>query len=240
MILLVVALLLASASLVLADEPAKYSFATAQGGKQIDVAPGGEGESVIYFYNIDGNRITHITLEVSEAPESWEVEIQPPQHEIQVEVSGIPVTVTENLHVAPSELLLEEPEDVPEGMVCIAIPTRGYALAKAAYIIVRVPESAEIGTTGNILISAEAEWLGQGGAAAIKQARDFDFSVTVISGATDYTETIVGEDDGAGATDASETAGGSMVGWWPAIIAGVVAAVTIGVVVSRRRVAKRG
>jgi len=123
---------------------------------------------VIYFYNIDGNRITHITLNVSQAPDNWEVEIQPPLHEIQVEISGSPVTVTENLHVEPSELLSEETEDVPEEMVCITVPTRGYALAKPAYIIVRVPESEEIGTKGDITISAEAEWLGYGGAAAIK------------------------------------------------------------------------
>jgi len=61
-IFLALALLLALPSPALAQEAAKYNFASARGGKQITVTPGGEGEGVIYFYNIDGNRITHITL----------------------------------------------------------------------------------------------------------------------------------------------------------------------------------
>ena len=243
--LITVALLSASPSLALAQEGAKYNFASAQGGKQISVIPGGEGEGVLYFYNIDGNRITHVILEVSEAPASWKVEIQPPQHEIQVEISGQLVTVTENLHVNPSELLSQETEDVPEDMECIIIPGRGYALAQPAHIIVRVPDGEEIGTNGNILISAEAEWLGQGGAATIKQARDFEFSVEVISAETDFTETIVGESDSPRVngptipttTNESNTPGSSTMNWLPAIIAGVI--VILGAALIPRLVAKK-
>ena len=238
LILSVVALLVAFASPALAGEDAKYNFASAQGAKQLKVAPGAEGEGVIYFYNIDGNRITHITLAVSQSPENWHVEIDPPTHDIEVEVSGMPVTVTENLHAAPSELLLEEPApgDVPEGMVSIKVPTRGYAFASPACIIVRVPESVEIGTTADIIIAAEAEWLGQGGAAAIKQARDFDFSVTVVSASTEFTETIVGE---GGGTEATDAAANPATWWWPVIIGGAAAAVVAGVVITRRRAAHR-
>ena len=228
LMLVAMVILLAVPSLVLAQDEAKYNFASAQGSKQISVAPSGEATGLIYFYNIDGNRITHITLDVSQVPDSWEVEIQPPRHEIEVEITGRIATVTENLHVEPSEVLSEEAEDVPEGMMCITVPTRGYALAKPAYIIVRVPESEEIGTSGDILISAEAAWLGQGGAAAIKQARDFDFSVEVISESTEFTETIVGEGDSSGF---------SIAKWLPAIIAGVV--VILGAVLIPRLVARK-
>jgi len=193
LILLAVALCLAVSPPVLAQEGARYNFASAQGSKQIKVTPGGEGKGVIHFYNIDGNRITHVTLVVSQAPGNWEVEIQPPQHEIEVNIGGRIVTVTENLHIEPSEVLSQEAKDVPEGMVCISVPSRGYTLAQPAYIIVRVPESTEVGTKGDIKISAEAEWLGQSGAAAIKQARDFEFSVEVIPGEEEFTETIIGE-----------------------------------------------
>ena len=237
MIFLAVALLLASPSLALAQEEAKYNFASAQGSKEIKAVPGDEGWGVIYFYNIDGNRITHVTLDVSQAPDNWDVEIQPPQHDIQVEVSGQLVTVTENLHVEPSEVLSEEAENVPEGVVCITIPTRGYALAKPAYIIVRVPDGEEIGTMGDILISAEAVWPGQGGAAAIKQARDFEFSVEVISADTDFTETIVGEGDESGATGDESASGFSATSWLPAIVAGVV--VILGAVLIPRLVARK-
>ena len=241
---LAVALLLAAPSLVLAQEAAKYNFASSQGSKELKVIPGDEAWGVIYFYNIDGNRITHITLDVSQVPDSWDVEIQPPKHEIEVEIGGRIVTVTENLHIEPSEVLSEEDEDAPEDIVCITVPTRGYALAKAARIIVRVPESEEIGTRGDIVISAKAAWLGQSGAAAIKQARDFDFSVEVISESTEFTETIVGEGDRPEATEHPETAtdeddssGFSIAKWLPAIIAGVV--VILGAVLIPRLVAGR-
>jgi len=212
-IILAVAVLMVLPAVILAQEPARYNLASAQGNKDIKVTPGGEGRGVIYFYNIDGNRITHISLEVSQAPSDWQVEMQPPVGEIQVEIGGTIVIVTENLHVEPSELLLQEPESVPQGMVCITVPNRGYAPAKAANIIVRVPESEELGTSANITVSAVAEWLGQAGAASIKQTRDFDFSVEVVSEAPEGDEKII-EDHGI--TDI-------VMRWLPAIIAAVIA-----------------
>ncbi len=194
-IFLLLALLLALPLPVHADEPAKYNFASAQSSKELKIAPGDEGRGNIYFYNIDGNRITHITLEVSQAPSGWEVTIEPPLSETQVLVNEMPVTVVENLYVEPWELLSEEPQDVPEGMVSIKVPTRGYTLGKQAQVVVKVPEDTPLGTTGTINIAAEAFWLGQTGAAAIKQARDFEFHVTVVSGSTEYTETIVSEEE---------------------------------------------
>ena len=58
------------------------------------------------------------------------------------------VTITENLYAGPTELLAEEIQDVPEGIVCLILPNQGYALAKAATIIVHAPESDELGIKG--------------------------------------------------------------------------------------------
>jgi hypothetical protein len=237
-----------------ADEPAKYNFASAQGDKELKIPPGQEGKGYIYFYNIDGNRITHITLEVSQAPSGWEVTITPPISGTQVLVSGLPVTVTENLYVEPSELLTEEPQNIPEGMVSIKVPGRGYTLGKVAEIIISVPESAPLGSTGAIIIAAEAAWLGQAGAGAVKQARDFDFSVAVISESTEYTETVVGKVDKAdteksGVTQSNQPEvvpptppppgeSGSFSALFFAIIAGVVVivgAIIIFLLIRRRR-----
>jgi len=224
-VLLAIAAFLVMLSPVLADEEPKYNFASAQGSEQIRVVPGDENWVVIYFYNIDGNRITHITLEISEAPDNWEVEIEPAQHEIEVEIGGAVVTVIENLHIEPSEVLSEE---LPEDMVCITIPGRGYALAKPAHIVVRVPNSEATGATGEIVIAGEAEWLEQSGSASIKQARDFEFSVTVVSEATDSTETIL---------DGGDNSGFSIMRWLPAIIAGAI--VLLGAILIPRLVAKK-
>jgi hypothetical protein len=220
------------------DEAAKYNFASAQGTKELQVAPGAETAGAIYFYNIDGNRITHITLEVSELPPGWTVTIEPPLSETEVLVSGMPVTVTENLYVEPGELFTEEPQDIPEGMVSIKVPGRGYALGKLAEVMVTVPDSVALGTTGEIVIAAEASWLGQSGSAAVKQARDFDFTVTVVSESTEFSEVIVdgnGEEPaGAASTDSS-----TIPRWWPAIVGGAAAAIVGGVIGSRRRAAKK-
>ena len=229
-LILTIALLLAIPSLVLAQEPAKYNFATAQGNKQIQVIPGKTGTGVIYFYNVDGNRITHVTLNIAQAPDNWDVKIDPPLHEMQVEVNAQVVTVTENLYIEPSELLSQPATDVPAGSASITVPSRGYALAKVANIIVTVPETEKIGQQAEIKVSGTAEWLGQTGTAAIKQTRDFEFSVQVISASTGTGEKIIGE---GGAQPAKKS-----INWLPiAIGAAVVVLIIIIVliVLTRRR-----
>jgi hypothetical protein len=187
--------LMTIASSAFAEEPAKYNFASVQGSENIQLLPGGDGTGNMYFYNIEGNRITHVTLEVSQVPDGWQVEIQPPLGETQVEVNGEVVNVTENLYVEPSEASSEVIEDIPEGMVCIPVAQRGYALAKEARIIIRVPAVEEIGTQEEIIVTATARWLGQGGAVAFSQSRDFDFTVEVVS-EEEYHETILGKGGG--------------------------------------------
>ncbi len=190
-VVLALTMLMAMASSALAEESARYNFASVQGSQNIQILPGSDGTGNMYFYNIEGNRITHVTLEVSHAPAGWQVEIQPPLGDTQVEVNGQVVTVTENLYVEPSEASSEVIEDVPEGMVCIPVSQRGYALAKEARIIVQVPAAEEIGTEGEIIVSATARWLGQGGAVAFSQSRSFNFTVEIVAEATEYHETIL-------------------------------------------------
>jgi len=222
------------------EEAARYNFASAQGDKELQIPPGQEGRCYIYFYNVDGNRITHISLDVSQAPAGWQVSIEPPLGETQVSVSGLPTKVTENLYVEPSELLTEEPQNVPEGMVSIKVPGRGYALGKLAQVVVRVPDSTPLGTTGSIKVAAEAAWLGQSGSAAVKQARDFDFLVTVTSASTEYSEKIIGQGEAPKVTgntpetktseanhgdtpsSPAKSSGSPLIRWLPAIVAGVV------------------
>ena len=52
-----------------------------------------------------------------------------------------------------------------------------------------------------------AEWLGQSGAAAIKQTRDFDFTVEVISEVTDTEERIIDEGNPETTQPGQEVAG---------------------------------
>ena len=170
-----------------------YNFASEQPNQTISVSPGHEGLGIIYFYNISGDTITHVTLEVSRAPENWQVTIEPPLGETKVEIGGNIVTVTENLYVEPSELLVEKPDTSPEGTVYRLIPGQGYALAKIATISIKVPACEVIGTQQEVVIGGVARWLGQTGAAAISQARDFTFTVNVVSETTNGEERIITE-----------------------------------------------
>jgi hypothetical protein len=170
-------------------EEAKYSFASYRPSKHIHVAPGEEGKGAIYFYNIDGNRTTHITLSVIRPPEGMEVEIQPSTHESIITMNGASLKVIENLHVEPSTPLSKPQSKIPDGMVCFNLPQRGYILANPAYIIVKAPSSAQIGTTAEFTVNAQAEWLEESGAAVMKQERDFKFSVTVATESSELPNT---------------------------------------------------
>ncbi len=227
--ILAVAAVLALPLPAMADDAPRYSFATAQGDKQLSAPPGGETRGIIYFYNVDGNRITHVALKVSQKPAGWDVRIEPPQGEVEVSVSGQMVEVAENLHIEPSPLLTQETKDVPQGLACIPIPGRGYALARVAAVVVRVPESEKLGTRGEVKVSAEAAWLGQTGAASIRQARDFDFTIEVAVRPEGFSETIVGEaghgrasGESAPATSQGEVYQSFLDRWMPAILAGVI------------------
>ena len=167
------------------QEPAIYNMASYQPDTKMRISPGGQGNGPVYFYNIDGNRTTHIALEASQAPEGWEVKFQPSLIEAQVEEGGSTITVTQNLQVEPSIALLQQAAEVPDGMICVNVGKRGYVVANVAEVMVHVPKSAEVGTNEKIVVSATARWLGQTGAVVMTQGRDFEFSVEVVpSGST--------------------------------------------------------
>lgn len=244
------ALLLSSPAVSLADD-AKYNFASAQGSGDLQVIPGSTTTGAIYFYNVDGNRTTYITLEVVADPDdsemevvesepgklyevswgdtTWEVEIEPALHDIQVQLNpdADPVTVPVNLYAEPTEVSDEEIEDVPEGMTCLTLPNKldedvpGYALAKPVYINISVPEGEEIGNTNSIRILATGSWLGQSGSAALSQQRDFDFNITTVYEITQ--EQIVSGGDSFDIDDSFDI--GELIPW---IIVGVVGIVVIG------------
>lgn len=247
LIAVLITLLLVLPLPVQAVEPARYSFASAQGDKELRIPPGREGRGNIYFYNIDGNRITHITLGVSKAPAGWDVSIIPSLSETQVLVGALPVTVVENLYVDPSELLADTPQSTPEGMAVIKVPGRGYALGKLAQVVIRVPDAEPPGKTVAISVAAEASWLSESGAVAVRQARDFDFLITVVSPPTEYSETVIGPvtthdatdeavkdrfketpSESPPATPESDSSVSMLMRWLPAIVA--VAIVILGII----------
>ena len=175
--------------LVKAQEEAKYNFGSAQSAKELTIAPGDDVTTKLYFYNIHGNRITHISLEVAESPKNWDITIDPPIHETTVSVSGVPTTIKENLFVEPpSDVTDAIPTNVPKGIEYISSPV-GFVGAKPVKIKIKVPSDEKLGTVAKITIDGTATWLGQTGTAAITQGRSFEYKVTVVS--SEFTETIL-------------------------------------------------
>ena len=188
--------------LLLALPAVAKAFDGTQLEDSLQASPGGEARGVIYFYQVNGQAATrmimfNVIMEVVEVVEvddhgkavetldEWEVEIDPPLHEVEVPFGDQTVTIEENLHLEPTELSSEPIEDVPDGMVCLNIPGQGYILAKPAIVIVRVPEGEEVGTRASIKIEAiGAPWRVNPGT-VISQLRDFSFTVTVVAPVND-------------------------------------------------------
>ena len=162
-----------------AQEDAKYNFGSAQSDKELSASPGQEIITKLYFYNIYGNRITHIKLEIGEFPENWIISITPESHDAEVDVSGILTTVNENLYIEISEAVDEIPENVPEGIEYISSSV-GYIGANPVEIKIKIPENENYGSY-NLRIDASAFWLGQQGTAEIQQSRSFDYKINLVS-----------------------------------------------------------
>jgi len=174
---------LVSLSLVNAQEAPKYNFGSMQAASQFSLKPGQEIETKLYFYNIYGNRPTHIKLSLVEKPKNWQVTIEPDVKSKEYEVSGQIVTVEENLVVYPSNAS-EEPGENIEEVEWISSKV-GYIGANFVKIRIKVPESEEVGRTEKIKINAVAFWLGQTGSISLQQERDFEYTIKTT---TEYYE----------------------------------------------------
>ncbi len=169
--------------IALADDAPKYNFATTQANPTISIQPGDTiSVPAIYFFNIYGNRITHVSLSLTSAPNGWNVKLEPEMHQIQVNISGTIVNASENLYVAPSQPVKEVPSPVPEGMAYLTLGgVDGNVPAKIAYLNITVPADTPLGGTYTISVKAVGSWFGQAGTLAFSQERSFDFKVQTVT-----------------------------------------------------------
>jgi hypothetical protein len=172
---------------VVSSQP-QYSFGTMQRDQEINILRGDSYTTEMYFYNVFGNRITHVLLSLTGDHPEW-AKIEPEVHVAQFEVAGQICNSTENLYVEPMGFVKKEgaPEP-PEGVVYIQAPMRGdsWIPAKVAKLTISVPEDAELGSY-SFKVSAVASWFPETGCVAeaaagamLQQARDFDFTIHVL------------------------------------------------------------
>ena len=166
-----------------AEEPPKYNFATTTASSTIFIEPGETLKvPAVYFYNIYGNRITHVSLYLKDYPPGWKVKFEPEMHEIQVNISGTITTTSENLYVMPSQPVKDVPDQVPENMVYTKLGgIEGNILANVAYLNITVPPDTPLGGAYKISARAVGSWFGQAATLAFSQERSFDFTVSTIT-----------------------------------------------------------
>ena len=177
--------------LALAEEAPTYNFGTTQAGGAILIQPGETLKvPAIYFFNIYGNRITHVSLYMTGAPKGWDVKLEPEMHEIQVNISGTIVTANENLYVPPSQPVKEVPAIIPEGMTYMTFGSvEGNVPAQIAYLNITVPPDTPLGGTYSISVKALGNWFGPAATVAFQQERSFTFTVQTVTHS--FTEEIV-------------------------------------------------
>jgi hypothetical protein len=183
---------------VLAEEAPKYNLATTTATGTILIQPGETLKvPAIYFFNIYGNRITHVRLSLAIAPKGWDVKIEPEMHEVQVNISGTIVTASENLYVIPSKPVNEVPAVVSEGMAYITLGgVEGNIPTKIAYLNITAPPDIPLGSTYSISVKAVGSWFGGAATLAFSQERSFTFTVQTVTHS--FTEEIVQPTPGKG------------------------------------------
>jgi len=147
---------------------ARYCLASVQASSGLTVE-NGSATGRLYFYNVDGNRTTHIDLKTAAAPDGIWVEYAAGAH----------------LEIIPTDIFPEPVETVPEGMVNLTLPSKlgagvdGYCLAHVVVMDIVVMEAAAVIGDVCVEILATASWPGQKGQASIQQTRTFRFSVAI-------------------------------------------------------------
>jgi hypothetical protein len=194
------ALLVFAAALLfvpLAAAGGSYNFGTMQGNKLIPVEPGKTAESKLYLFNVHGDRDTHVSIGVVEAPPGFKVEIEPTPHPAVYNVTGVIINTTESLvaPVTPIETLPKVRPDensTPPGIEYITLGgIEGFVPAKVLTIRVTAPADAPLWQDYGLKLSATAGWfdVGESGPVAVRQARDFNYGIRTIT--KQYTEKAV-------------------------------------------------
>lgn len=163
------------------DEPV-YNFGSMQSSKYIFVEPGEKTVTKLYFFNIHGNRVTHIKLFAQEVPDGWEVEFKPVRHIEMFNVSGVIVNSSENLFVSPTQPVPKRPESKEDGLKYIPMDNvDGLVPAKVVEVTINAPGDAPLGKEYKIKVEALANWFGQTGMVSFSQSRNFEYIVKTAS-----------------------------------------------------------
>ena len=139
--------------------------------------PGQEVVGTWNLYNLYGDRTTHIIIEKIQGPD-WEISYTPDIHEASYEVSGVVQTIDENTALEESSVVLEIPENPPEGVDYVKHPNQeGYIPVKPIEIFITIPEDAKIGQDYEFVFEAKGNCFTGPGAVIPGVSTQLNFNV---------------------------------------------------------------
>lgn len=143
------------------------------------------GQTVIAtwnFYNLYGDRTTHIKVSLAEGPD-WQVSYEPALHEANYEVMGVEQTIEENVAVEVIPVVDSIPEIIPEGIDYVKHPKEaGYIPVKPVRIYIKIPEDAELWKNYDLVFEAVGNCFMEPGAVMPAVATQLKLSIKTISG----------------------------------------------------------
>lgn len=130
------------------------------------------------FYNLYGDRMTHIIVDKINGPD-WEIKYDPPLHEEKYDISGVITSKTENLAIENNSVVLTIPENPPKDIIYIKHPNQeGYIPAKQIKIYIKIPEDAEIWQNYRFTFEAKGDCFSEPGAVIPAIATQLNVDVT--------------------------------------------------------------
>lgn len=150
--------------------------------------PGQTVEIEWNFFNLRGDRPTHVLISKSEGP-NWNI-IYSPESELKgYEVSGIIQEIKENFAMPKSEIVSEKPEKLPTGKLDYIVhpnSNKGYILVdEQMKILIEIPENAEIGKQQEFVFEALGSCFGEQGAVSASLATELK---VILTPSTEYYE----------------------------------------------------
>ncbi len=186
-------LILSSLFLSLTFIDAACSLGATPLGAGAKVKPGTEVLVVWNFYNLYGDRTTHISVTKTSGPD-WDIRYEPTFHEEQYEISGVVTPMNENLAVENSSVVLEIPSTIPEGMDYVKHPSKdGYIPVKTLKIYIKVPANAKLWENFGFTFQAKGDCFTEPGAVIPAVATEMKVNITTT---TEFSEKKVSDKKG--------------------------------------------
>ncbi len=140
--------------------------------------PGQEVLATWNFYNLYGDRITHISVSKIQGPD-WEIRYEPSLHEESYEVSGVIEKISENVGVEKSSVVLEIPANPPEGMDYVKHPNQeGYIPVRPVKIYITIPDDTELWEDYKFVFEAKGNCFTEPGAVIPALATQLELTIT--------------------------------------------------------------